>query len=877
MKFGAGPRLDGVLSARQLDLDRLAATGDATPGTPFSILASLKDSFAPNLRPSWPVKIGIGIDNVTLGGAMLQSLRGDLRSDKTGWSLDHIEFRAPGQTQVQLAGKVGGDMSFSGSVDMTSGDPRALLAWLDGRSDLPIAALRPVRLRGNVTLGAEAVTIEAMQAEIDRRAVEGSAGYRFASGGRKARVEAQLRAPDLNADELIEFARAMFVDRNLERPGEIALAVDFGGMALAGIDAKGVRARLKYDDQGLRVEQLAIADFGGVGLGGNGSIETGDTGPRGSLVLDVEARAWAGIDALAAKFAPQLADDVRLITQRLGAAKLHASLDVDKDAAPNGSALARMTLDGQVGALRVNFRAEGRGDPAAPGSARIRVDADASADDGAALLQAFGLDALLRGQAGPGEAKLQIAGPADGELNVSARLAVGDLHAESHGTARAGRDGGFRLASGLMVTKGDGRTLPLPFTLQSRLAVADGTATLSDVSAILPDSRMRGQLSIRLGRPLDVSGRFETDMLDAPSIVGTAIGLPPSSPDGAWSTDPFARTNLPDLNARLEFKAAQVVLGGGMRASDMSGVLRLSSSEIGLEDIHGQVAGGRLSGTASFRRSGDVVNTQLHFALKDADAAVLTGREGAPVSGRLDTQAEVEGYGLTPKALAGSLNGNGTVSLRQAGIGKLDPRAFAVAMRAVDQGMPLDAAKLRDVVGPALEAGRLGVKDLEGVINIVNGQARLGTVIAHGDGADLAVSGNLDLVTQALDARLVLTAADAVTTAGRPELTVTLKGPLSAPRRTTDVSTLTGWLALRAVEQQSKRLEQIEAERSGRMPPLSVSSSSASAAPAAGPGQKAAPLPPPINIKPAPKPAPAPRASGLSEHDRYLDPFNSQR
>jgi large subunit ribosomal protein L24 len=328
----------------------------------------------------------------------------------------------------------------------------------------------------------------------------------------------------------------------------------------------------------------------------------------------------------------------------------------------------------------------------------------------------------------------------------------------------------------------------------------------------------------------------------------------------------------------------------GPQVKDLKGALRVSGSEIALEDLSGQIAGGRMNGSAVFRKIGEAVTAQMRGSLTGADArAVLAGGEGGAVAGRLNAQIEVEGSGLTPRALVGSLNGTGTVSLEKAEIAKLDPRVFASAMRAVDQGMPLDAGKLRDLAGPALDAGRLRMKDAEGAIGIVNGQARLGTVIAHAEGADLAVSGSLDLVTQMLDARLVLTATDAPALAGRPELTVALKGPLAAPRRTLDVSTLAGWLALRAVEQQSKKLEQLEAERARPAPPLpaaplfpaspppaSAASPSAAVPP---PARRAAPLPPPVDIKPAPRPAtiPRPAAPALSERDRFFDQFKSQR
>ena len=47
----------------------------------------------------------------------------------------------------------------------------------------------------------------------------------------------------------------------------------------------------------------------------------------------------------------------------------------------------------------------------------------------------------------------------------------------------------------------------------------------------------------------------------------------------------------------------------------------------------------------------------------------------------------------------------------------------------------------------------------------------------------------------------------------RPELSVSVKGPLAAPERKLDVSTLVGWLTLRATEQQTRRLESLEANR----------------------------------------------------------------
>jgi hypothetical protein len=52
--------------------------------------------------------------------------------------------------------------------------------------------------------------------------------------------------------------------------------------------------------------------------------------------------------------------------------------------------------------------------------------------------------------------------------------------------------------------------------------------------------------------------------------------------------------------------------------------------------------------------------------------------------------------------------------------------------------------------------------------------------------------------------------------AAKPELSVTLKGPLAAPERTVDVSALLGWLTLRSTELQTRRLQSLETNGNGR-------------------------------------------------------------
>jgi large subunit ribosomal protein L24 len=114
-------------------------------------------------------------------------------------------------------------------------------------------------------------------------------------------------------------------------------------------------------------------------------------------------------------------------------------------------------------------------------------------------------------------------------------------------------------------------------------------------------------------------------------------------------------------------------------------------------------------------------------------------------------------------------------------------------------------------------------------------------------GADLALSGSYYLVEGTIDGRLMLKGPEgAGGPAGtRPELTIVLKGPLEAPRRTLEVAALANWLALRAVDQQTKKIDALESGRelpgtTSAVPNTAIPAPSGTQSPAANPAQRRA-------------------------------------
>ena len=112
----------------------------------------------------------------------------------------------------------------------------------------------------------------------------------------------------------------------------------------------------------------------------------------------------------------------------------------------------------------------------------------------------------------------------------------------------------------------------------------------------------------------------------------------------------------------------------------------------------------------------------------------------------------------------------------------------------------------------ALGAGGLLVSLAQGSIMAVMGQLRLVDPVVQAKGAEFSPAGSIDLTQNGIDARLVLSGPNGTdaSTGTRPDISVRLKGPIDAPKRTLDVSALSSWLALRAIDQKAKRVDALE-------------------------------------------------------------------
>jgi AsmA family/AsmA-like C-terminal region len=826
LTFGAAPELEAALSAPQLDLDRVLDLPEAEGRRPLIAIRRLVESFVGAQHLPVPVRLGISVDTVTLAGAMLQRLGGDLQSVGEGWDIERLSFRAPGLSQLAFSGRLdatSGGVAFQGLAKIDSADPRALAGWLADRGNGSATPLGPLHLSSDIVLAGGKIAFDRLQVELDRMKVEGHLDYVWPNGDQPAKLNAALHAGELDLDRVQSLLLASIGD--IQWPREGTLAVDVARAAWGGVEATDVAIKMRRDAGTLDVERVAIGDIGGTKLTVTGRIDTHDAAPRGAVALDIDARSLDGLVTLIEKLSPASADRIRRTAGRAVPLKLHSSFALDRGAA--ASTVAKLRLQGTAGTFRLDLQGDADGadmaslDPARLGGAKVHLNTVVDAGDGSALVDMLGLDRLVGVSQRSGRLVIDANGSFAGDMTAKAELVAGGLDVSANGTVHPWGDAGPTAQMALRASAADvvplramaRRNAQAPWsTLTARLGFADSTATLADLNGTLAGVGIKGELGIGVTGPLRMTGDLAVASLDLPATIGAMVGFPRASTnDSAWSADPFEAGALGAASGHIAIKAAQVALNSRLSARDVRAVLDLHQSELAVTDIDGGLARGRISGDFGFGRSDDETSAHSHFKLADVDAAELLGGGGrSPLAGKLSAELGLEGAGRSPIALVGSLKGEGKLTLRDGSVARFDPAAFDVVTRAVDQGLPIDAARVGERMEAALAAGALPVELAEGSLNASLGQLRLGDLKVETKSTEFACAGSVDLTQGVIDARLMMSAPKAADSAGRPDISVSLTGPLDMPRRTLQVTALTNWLARRSVDQKTKRVDALE-------------------------------------------------------------------
>jgi large subunit ribosomal protein L24 len=890
VRFGASPLLRAALSARQLDADRFVAQGNSG-AEPVRLLPGLRALMAavPQTVPI-PAQIEFTADQIMLGGRPLQNLTAALQADAKSWAIDRLEFRAPGATRVNLGGSNAQAGSFTGALSVDSADPDALATWLQGRGEVAYRSQKPLRLRGDVTVAPDRVSIEAMKAEIDGGAVEGRAAVSTAGGS--SRFDAELKAERLDLDAATALARSLAGPQG-EWPDAARLTLDIGRATSAGQELRPLLAKVGYDARSFALDQLKIGQASGVMLEGAGSFDRIAT--SGKLTLNSSAASLGQITGLIAPLAPALAARLNAMGPSPGPTRLKLSLDLDKNPQQADRASARAVFDLDTPQLKgvvtiaakpVIVALQGI-DLEALGRSEFSLEARLSSGQGRPLLVALGLDRAIAAGDGPAQFEGSVSGVWRAPLRLKVKLSGTGLDAEAEGAAEPWATEpkaslNLRVRSvdlGPLLDLKASDALAQNISLSSRASLAGNRLTFDDLDSVISGSRLRGRLALTLGDEKNVEGEIGLDTLDLVPAFALAIGAA-----GHDAAEPLGSGFLKGWRGRIAFQALRGALPGGGELRPLNGVLRGDGQSLSFEAISGGLGGGEASANLDARQTGNGIALNARVQLSGIDGAALRYRGLKMPAGRASMQMTLASQGRSASALTGALSGSGTVTLESAAVAGLDPRAFDAAIRASDNGQATDDVKLRQIVERVLSAGTLTVKSAQIPFNIRDGRLRIGATTLDADGARAIVSGGYDIPADQADIRASLASTAAGSASSRPEIQLFAAGPPDALDRTVDVAALSSWLAVRAIDRETRRLDAIE--RGEPPPPFSASLPPAATAPSIGtpdasealiPGRDPRRLPPKAkaaiprppaagapNPGAAPPAAPVPSATGPS-------------
>ena len=755
-----------------------------------------------------------------------------------------------------------------------------------------------------MTVAPEGFAVDAMKADIEGGTVEGRAQVTYKQAAHGSRVEADLKAERLDLDAATAFLKSLAGPQG-DWPDEGKLSLDVGRAISSGQELSPLLAKLAYSPEKLSLEQLKIGQLENVTLDGAGNFDR--VHGTGWFALNSSAASLDRLASLIVPLSPALAARINAMgtsqgtsqATSQGPARLKLTADLAAIAGQPDRVQARATVDLDSalvkGVTTITARpavaAVQAFDLSALRNSDVGIESKLSSEQGRALLVLLGLDRTVAAGDGPAQFEGRATGGWASPLLVKAKLSGTSLVAEAEGVAepwaqqaKAGLSLKVRGADfGPLLDLKPGDTLAQNISLSSRVQLTGNKLTFDDLDSSFGGSRLRGSVAVTLGEEKEIEGEIGAEQLALAPAFALALGAA-----GHEAGEPLGTGLAKGWRGRIAFQALRGQLPGGSELQPVSGVVRSDGQSLSIDGVKGIIGGGEVTASMDAKQgaNGIALNASVQFA--GVDGPALRYRSLAMPAGRASLQMALTSQGRSAAALAGALSGSGTLTLEAAKIPGLDPRAFEVAVRANDSGQAKDDVRLKQIVEAALPAGALVIPSAQIPFTIRDGRLRVGATALDGNGVRATVSGGYDIIADQADIRAVLSLT---MTTGRPEIQLLAVGTPDALNRSVDVAALSSWLAVRAIDYETKRLDAIERgeppppapapivlppegisplpeaavpvvppKKGGRDPQRRPAKKAASPRPAAAPAHpQVAPLPPPIEVRPAPGSAAKPK------------------
>ncbi len=792
------------LQSERPDLDRFRASVD---------LGALRDAVAAMVGTDRPLRARWRADAMLLGGEVASDAHVDL---------SRAASTAPTTVDASLSVTRDGLLSFRGTSDvqgrvngnivLRSADAPNLARWLRTivpnlpTSDIPFSR---VDIAGRVVKDGARTEISDLRATFDRSTLTGRASFIAASSGRAAKFEATLASPALDLDALPDLTQMPATAKGVDLAVTLdAQAVRVARVGEGTIDAGRISLALDRNGENFTVERLALENVGGATLRATARGSARTMHAEASL----DARQLGEFSGLLRRIAPGTWSDAVAARAAL-LAPANVSLQLDAERAGGAFTPSRVAFSGKLADTNL-------GVTLSPNANGIAGAVLLEAPEAAPFLRQLGMSVIpLRGQ-GPGRIEANLSGKIGAPLTTAATATIAGATAQFDGVLHldataAGATGALRVNArdlgpllriiAAPVDAFAGWPVDLRMQLDTR-----GPLTLREITGSVAGNDLTGALEKRAASPW--TGALRLARLDVGSLAAVLLGPPSKSPSGlSLATQKFAPQPNDPLAAEIDLDVARVMFPGGT-GGKTSGRLTIGPGAIGVNDLSAEIAGGKLSGSATLRRQEDTASLAAKLVADNLGIARPWG--AATLSGDVD----VAGAGTSPAGLAGTLAGKGNIRVDGASLARTDPDAPLRVATAVDaERIDLDPATIKTALALAFDAAPQALPTFAqpllieaGIIGFSPAELAIGT-------GQATFAARYDLARDRLDISETLQPkAPADWSGPPPRVDIALAGPSSAPVRTIDAMELISTLAAHGLAREEALRRAIDADRRER-------------------------------------------------------------
>lgn len=811
LSFQPALRLDAQLAARQLDFDKLLASGkNTTPAGP-RLAALLADAVADaSLSERLPFPLGVALTSpaATLAGESLTDLRVELGLAAKQAPRLKLALYGPARSALSMDGAVetGAAAAFRGRVDVSARDLPRFSDWLalslpDEAKRLRDLPFRSLDLAGEVELSSAGAVGRKLTLHLDRSEMAGTMAFTRAAGREPSRLFADLTSDALDLDGLPELAgpARLAADMDLSLALE-ARAVRLERFGAGYVDAGRIGLKLVKDHAGARLEKFAIENIGGANV--TATARMGDSGAQVEARLD--AARLGDLAGLVQRIAPgPLADALAKRATALSPARLTLSAH-----GQGADAVGDVRIEGTARGTKVDARAQGSADA-------LKVTASAESNDAVMLLRQVGFETLPLLGLGSGRVQLRADGSlAKGfETSIVANAARGEAAFDGHvATDKAEWRGNVRVRSPdagpllrvLAVALPDANA-GLPIDGSAQVEQAGAVLSFTNLSGLVSGAFVNGALRGETeGEARNWSGDLKVDRIALPGIASLALGPMGAPARGALWPDQRLAPGLADPpRIDLRIGSSSFEVSDALIAQDAAFDLHIAPGSVAIENAQMRLGTGKVAGQVAFRRDGPAASIAGKLDLANVSAP------SGPVSGGMTGRIEFTTTGQSYLALAGGLAGGGKIDIKPLALAGADASAIPRLIEAADRNaVNIDENEMRSRLLREFEAAPFQIDGKTFDASIAAGVVRLASDEIP------RVELSYDLRQPGASARVTLTAPRTPKdwTGPVPGATLIWQGRPGAMQRNADAGPLFNAISARAIAREAARVEALEAD-----------------------------------------------------------------